>query len=102
MINNNLDDRQHAPNNLINYYMILLIQSLPPPLPTAGNYSHMDGQVMEGGWSGDDDDDGDDLPSLEAKTASRLALPEKSRGWWRLRDVNWENDFCLWVFPSRE
>ena len=41
---------------------------------------------MEGGWSGDDDDDGDDLPSPEAKSASRLALPKKNRGWRRLRD----------------
>ena len=48
MINTIVDDRQHAPNNLMNYYMINLIQSLPPPLPTAGNYSHMDGGNMEG------------------------------------------------------
>ncbi len=62
----------------------------------------MDGEVMEGGWSGDDDDDGDDLPSPEAKTASRLALPEKNRGWRWLRDENWENDFCSGVFSPRE
>src|SRR4051812_29222647 len=102
MINTIVDDRQHAPNNLINYYMISLIQSLPSPLPTVGNYSHMDGEVMEGGWSGDDDDDGDDLPSQEAKTASTLALPEKNTGWRRLRDANWENDLCFGVSPSRE
>src|SRR3954465_15559105 len=36
-----VDDRQHAPNNLMNYYMIELIQSLPSPLYTAGKYSHM-------------------------------------------------------------
>src|SRR6187399_2812614 len=98
MINTKVDDRQHAPNNLINYYMISLIQSLPSPLPTAGNYSHMEGEVMKGGWSGDDDDDGDDLPSAEAKSASRLALPKKNRGQRRLRDENWENDFCYGVF----
>src|ERR1041385_9152442 len=57
----------------------------------------MEGEVMEGGWSGDDDDDGDDLPSSEAKTASRLALPEKNRGWRRLRDENWKSDFCSGV-----
>src|SRR3954462_1711668 len=102
MINTKLDDRQHASNNLMNYYMIKLIQSLPSPLPTAGNYSHMDGEVMEGGWSGDGDDDGDDLTSPEAKTISRLPLPEKNRGWRRLRDENWENDFCFGVFTSRE
>src|SRR3954469_1971879 len=56
---------------------------------------------MEGGWSGDGDDDGDDLPSPEAKTASRLALPEKNRGWRRLRNENWENDFCSGVFSRR-
>src|SRR3954469_12797162 len=56
---------------------------------------------MEGGWSGDGDDDGDDLPSPEAKTASRLALPEKNKGWRRLRDENWENDFCSGVFSRR-
>src|SRR3954471_11728273 len=102
MINTKVDDRQHAPNNLTNYYMIELIQSLPSPLPTVGNYSHMDGEVMEGGWSGDNDDDGDDLPSPEAKTTSRLALPEKNRGWRRLRDENWKNDFCFIFFLSRE
>src|SRR3954466_4739652 len=102
MINTNLDDRKHAPNNLIIYYMIELIQSLPSPLPTAGNYSHMKGEVMEGRWSGDDDDDGDDLPSPEAKTASRLALPEKNRGWRRLRNRNWEKDFCSGVSSPRE
>src|SRR4051812_22301779 len=74
----------------------------PSTLPTVGNCSHMDGEVMEGGWSGDDDDDGDDLPSPEAKTTSRLALPEKNRGWRGLRDENWENDFCFGVSPSRE
>jgi len=35
---------------------------------------------MDGRWSGDDDDDGDDFPSPEAKTAPSLALPEKNRG----------------------
>ena len=38
-----------------------LIQSLPSPQPTAGNYSHMDGGVMDGRWRGGGDDDGDDL-----------------------------------------
>ena len=38
-----------------------LIQSLPSPQPTAGNYSHMDGGIMDGRWRGGDDDDGDDL-----------------------------------------
>src|SRR3954467_14673708 len=41
-----VDDRQHAPNNLMTYYMIKLIQSLPSPLPKAGNYSHMRKEVM--------------------------------------------------------
>ena len=45
MINTIVDDRQHAPNNLTNYYMINLIQSLPSPLPIEGNYSHMDGET---------------------------------------------------------
>jgi hypothetical protein len=62
----------------------------------------MEGEVMEGGWSGDDDDDGDDLPSPEAKSASRLALPKKNRGWRRLRDGNWKNDFCSGVSSPRE
>src|SRR4051812_9679249 len=102
MINTKVDDRQHAPTNLTNYYMIKLIQSLPPPLPTAGNYSHMLREVMEEGWIGDGDDDGDDLPSPEAKSASRLALPKKNRGWRRLRDGKWKSNFCSGVFPSRE
>src|SRR3954469_7456700 len=55
----------------------------------------MDGEVMEGGWIGDDDDDGDDLPSPEAKTASRLALPRKNRGWRRLRDIDQKKGFCF-------
>ena len=38
-----------------------LIKSLPSPQPTAGNYSHMDGGIMDGRWRGGDDDDGDDL-----------------------------------------
>jgi hypothetical protein len=40
----------------------------------------MKGGDMDGRWSGDDDDDGDDFPSPEAKTAPSLALPEKNRG----------------------
>src|ERR1044071_972151 len=102
MIKTIVDDRQHAHNNLTNYYMIKLIQSLPSPLPTVGNYSNMRGEVMEGGWKGDDDDDGDDFPSPEAKAASRLALPRKNRGWRRLGDVDLKNDFCSGVSMSRE
>ena len=41
--------------------MINLIQSLPSPQPTAGNYSHMYGEIMDGRWRGGDDDDDDDL-----------------------------------------
>lgn len=52
---------------------------------------------MEGGWSGDGDDDGDDLPSSEAKSPLRLALPRKNRGWRRLRDGFWKSDFCFGV-----
>ena len=65
-----------------------------------GNYSHMKGEVMEGWWSGDDDDDGDDLPSPEAKSASRLALPKKNRGWRRLRDEKQRKDFRSGVSAS--
>ena len=43
---------------------------------------------------GDHDDDGDDFPSPGAKAASRLALPKKNRGLWRLRDVDRKLDFC--------
>src|ERR1041385_7754271 len=57
---------------------------------------------MEEGWIGDGDDDGDDLPSPEAKSGSRLALPKKNRGWRRLRDGNWKSDLSSGVFPSRE
>jgi hypothetical protein len=38
-----------------------LIQSLPSPSAYSGNYSHMDGGIMDGGWRGVGDDDGDDL-----------------------------------------
>ena len=38
------------------------IQSLTSPQPTAGNYSHMDGENMDGRWRGNDNGDGDDLP----------------------------------------
>ena len=73
MINTKVDDRQHAPNNLTNYYMNNLIQSQPSPLPTAGNYSHMDGENMEGRWSGDDDLTGIDFKSLADNGARNLA-----------------------------
>ena len=38
-----------------------LIQSLPSPSAYSGNYSHMDGGIMDGRWRGVGDDDGDDL-----------------------------------------
>ena len=38
-----------------------LIQSLPSPWPTAGDYSLIDGGNMDGRWRSDGDDDGDDL-----------------------------------------
>jgi hypothetical protein len=38
-----------------------LIQSLPSPSAYNGNYSHMDGGIMDGRWRGVGDDDGDDL-----------------------------------------
>jgi hypothetical protein len=38
-----------------------LIQSLPSPSAYSGNYSHMDGGIMDGWWRYVGDDDGDDL-----------------------------------------
>jgi hypothetical protein len=38
-----------------------LIQSLPSPLAYSGDYSHMDGGIMDGWWRGVSDDDGDNL-----------------------------------------
>jgi hypothetical protein len=38
-----------------------LMQSLPPPSAYSGNYSHMDGGIMDGWWRDIGDDDGDDL-----------------------------------------
>ena len=38
-----------------------LIQSLPSPHLQQGNYSHMDGGIMDGWWRGIGDDGGDDL-----------------------------------------
>jgi hypothetical protein len=38
-----------------------LIQSLPSPSAYSGDYSHMDGGIMDGWWRGVGDDDGDDL-----------------------------------------
>ena len=38
-----------------------LIQSLPSPHLQQGNYSHMDGGIMDGWWRGVGDDGGDDL-----------------------------------------
>jgi hypothetical protein len=38
-----------------------LIQSLPSPSAYSGNYSHMDGGIMDGWWRGVGDDYGDDL-----------------------------------------
>ena len=76
--------------------MLLHDQSHPiPTIPFAYSRELLthEREIMEGGWSGDDDDDGDDLPSPEAKSASRLALPKKNRRWRRLRDENWEKNF---------
>jgi hypothetical protein len=38
-----------------------LIQSLPPPPAYKGDYSHMDGGIMDGWWRGISDNDGNDL-----------------------------------------
>src|SRR3954470_751806 len=61
----------------------------------------MRGEVMEGLWRGNDNDDDDDIPSPEAKTASRLALQRKNRGWRRLRGVDRKSDFCFGVYSPR-
>jgi hypothetical protein len=50
-----------CPNNLISNYMNNLIQSLPSPHLQRGNYSHMDGGVMDGRWSDIGDDGDEDL-----------------------------------------
>ena len=49
------------PSTIHGYYMIDLIQSLPSPSAYSGNYSHMDGGIMDGCCRGVGDDDGDDL-----------------------------------------
>ena len=49
------------PSTIHSYYMSDLIQSLPSPSAYSGNYSHMDGGIMDGWWRGVGDDDGDDL-----------------------------------------
>ena len=100
MINTIVDDRQHAPNNLTNYYMINLIQSLPSPLPTTGNYSHIDGGNMDGRWSDDGGDNGDEFPSSGAKTAYRLAPPRKNRGGGGSATENWRYERCSEGFRS--
>src|ERR1044071_4028356 len=82
------------PTNLIE-----LLHDLTHPIPTIPfaysrelltheRRSH--GGVMERRY----DEDGDDLPSPEAKAASKLALTEKNRGWRRLCDVDRKSDFC--------
>jgi hypothetical protein len=38
-----------------------VIQSLPSPSAYSGNYSYMDGGIMDGRWRGVGDDDGHDL-----------------------------------------
>ena len=60
-----------------------LIQSLPSPSAYSGNYSHMDGGIMDGRWRGvgdddDDDDDGDDLLQfpVPAKCQNGVSGPE--------------------------
>jgi hypothetical protein len=45
-----------------------LIQSLPSPSPTAGNYSHMDGEVMDGRWRDVGDDGDEDLLQIPVPT----------------------------------
>ena len=42
-----------------------------------------------------DDDDGDESPSPEPRTDSRLALPREIRAWRRLHIVKRDDFFCL-------
>ena len=50
-----------------------------------------------------DDDDGDDLHSLEPRTDSRSALPREIRAWRRLHLVKRDNSFSLIFFvPETE
>ena len=51
-------------------------------------------------WRDDFDDDGDEFPSPEAKTAPRLALPRKNRGGGGSATENWSIDFCFRVSAS--
>ena len=45
-----------------------------------------------------DDDDGDESPSSEPRTDSRLALPREIRAWRRLRIIKRDEFFSLILF----
>ena len=50
-----------------------------------------------------DDDDGDESPSPEPRTDSRLALPRGFRAWRRLRIIKRDESFSLTFFlPESE
>jgi hypothetical protein len=58
-----------------------IIQSLPSPSAYNGNYSHMDGGIMDGWWRDvGDDDDGDDLLQIPIPTGCQNGVSgSKSR-----------------------
>jgi hypothetical protein len=47
-----------------------------------GNYSHMDGGIMDGRWKGIGDDDGDDLLQIPVPVGCRTEFLVLNHGFW--------------------
>ena len=56
-----MDTRHHALTNLTTITWMISSNPYHPLSLQRGNYSHMDGGIMDGWWRGIGDDDGDDL-----------------------------------------
>jgi hypothetical protein len=70
-----------------------LIQSLPSPYLQRGNYSHMDGGVMDGRWSDVGDDSDEDLLQISIPAGCQNGV-SGSESWFLMtvaqRKPNWE------------
>jgi hypothetical protein len=71
-----------------------LIQSLPSLSAYSGNYSHIDGGIMDGLWRGIGDDDGDDLLQFPIPLGCQNGVSNSESGFRVVaaqRNSIWEN-----------
>src|SRR3954463_8954038 len=78
--------------NKYEYYMNNLIQSLSSPHLQQGNYSHMDGGIMDGWWRGVGGDGGDDLLRFPIRQGARTETSDPD---FRFRDCGGGAEFFL-------